>query len=370
MTVFLQLPSIAQPVEMSIFMESDTAYRAKEADLHILFLSESLRKSGIKTEFLSDYVFKNNKNSIPINNLKYLAKKSLRFSEKISKKRINMAYDQLNYLDRKSLGSIIINNPKLDIDEDCKLKSISPDSGYEKYELWPLFGLIFPRDHFISLGETTIFGNLNRSDRRRESIVVKEIIKRTKQKIMEINLNLEGGDYIENDEMSILNVGFRTDKKIAYELMERNLINKEKFIVINDNQKNPKQFHLDHYLCLLKQSILIDEKRENNKKSTVSIYEKINKKWKETKREITVKKAAEYLDYEIISLDKEMMKYNCANSLVIGKKIWIGNETPKKLLSTLEKKGYEIKKNKISEHEKQFGSIHCVTQYVKTHEIQ
>ena len=161
MTVFLQLPSIVQPVEMSIFMESDTAYKAKEADLNILGLSESLRKSGIKTEFLSDYIFKNNKNSIPISNLRYLAKKSLRFSEKISKKRINMAHDQLNYLDRKSLGSIIINNPKLNIDEDCILKLIKPIPGYVKYELWPLFGLIFPRDHFISLGDTIIFGNLN-----------------------------------------------------------------------------------------------------------------------------------------------------------------------------------------------------------------
>lgn len=369
MTVFLQLPSIVQPVEMSIFMEAETAYKAKEADLNILDLSESLKKSGIKTEFLSDYIFKNNDNSIPINNLKYLAKKSLRFSEKINKKRINMAYDQLNYLDRNSLGRIIINNPKLNIDEDCKLKSISPDSGYEKYELWPLFGLIFPRDHFISLGETIVFGNLSRSDRRRETTIVKEIITRAKQKIIEIDLNLEGGDYLENEEISILNVGFRTDKKIAYELMEKNLINKEKFIVINDNQKNTKQFHLDHYLCLLKKSILIDEKRENSEKSTVSIYEKTNKKWKETKREITVKKAAEYLDYETISLDKEMMKSNCANSLVIGEKIWIGSEAPKKLISTLEKKGYEIKKNKIGEHEKQFGSIHCVTQHVKKDEI-
>ena len=91
---------------------------------------------------------------------------------------------------------------------------------------------------------------------------------------------------------------------------------------------------------------------------------------KNKKKEITIKKTAEYLDYETIRLDKEMMKSNCANSLVIGKKIWVGNDTPKKLISILEKKGYKIKKNKINEHEKQFGSIHCVTQHVKTNEIQ
>lgn len=41
---------------------------------------------------------------------------------------------------------------------------------------------------------------------------------------------------------------------------------------------------------------------------------------KNKKKEITIKKTAEYLDYETIRLDKEMMKSNCANSLVIGKK--------------------------------------------------
>lgn len=34
---------------------------------------------------------------------------------------------------------------------------------------------------------------------------------------------------------------------------------------------------------------------------------------KNKKKEITIKKTAEYLDYETIRLDKEMMKSNCAN---------------------------------------------------------
>lgn len=366
MKVLVQLPSVVQPPPMSVFMETEHPYSLHKADLEVTRLIDSFSKLGIENIFLSDALFNEISPNVPMKDMLELAQRALNFDENVSEDRKLMAYEHLTRCNRKELAEIIINQPKLRLHHDEELGRISPDSTYESYEINPLFGLLFPRDHFINVGGNIIFGRLKRSDRAREVDVVKKIMTAHNYQFTEVDWVIEGGDYHENEKVSIINFGFRTDGKTLQFLLDSGFIKTDTVLAIKDKWHNPEQFHLDHYVCLLRNNILIDSYRANFcDRSCVQVYRRTpENSWVVDGGYQTIQQAAEMVGLKPILLDGEMMADFCANSLSVDNQIWINENAPRALIEELLSKGYNVHRQPFSEHQKQFGGIHCSTQFI------
>lgn len=365
MKVLLQLPSIAQPVLMSVFMETAKPYSLHQADADVQALVNSFLEAGITTVFLSDSLFNEDGPHVPIEELRQLAIHALRFADDIPQVRKQLAYEHLSHASRQELAEIIINQPKLRLHYDDALGLISPDATYESYEINPLYGLLFPRDHFMNVGGQPVFGRLKRQDRAREVEVVKKVAVAHGHSLIEIDQILEGGDYQENEQVAIINFGFRTEKEVLHFLLDSSLLKINKVLAVQDEWCNPEQFHLDHYVCLLRDTILIDNQRaEVVNRSRVSVYSRSTSGWVMTDENLTLFQASQIVGLEPILLDEEMMASWCANAFTIGNHIWFGKEVPRRLIDTLSARGYRIHSVAFSEHQKQFGGIHCSTQFI------
>lgn len=365
MKAILQLPSVVQPASIAIFMDSDVPYSLNRADIEVQSLRTSLVEAGLSCIFLSDALYGPEEPLVPMDEMKMLAKQALRFSKDIPIERINAAYQQLSVCSRQELAHIIINQPKLILHHDPKLDKISPDAAYESYEINPLFGLMFPRDHFINVNDHLIFGKLKRLDRAREVDIVKKIMTANGHKVIDVDWEIEGGDYQENKTLSAINYGFRTSEKTLQLLLKPNLARGNILLALQDRWNNPNQFHMDHYLCLLNDILMIDERRADDlEKSCVHIYQRDTEGWHTNSGELSIRSAAEKSGLEVITLDERMMETFCANSLNYKQHVWIDQAAPDKLLNKLSTKGYQIHPVSFTEHYKQFGGIHCSCHFV------
>jgi arginine deiminase len=224
---------------------------------------------------------------------------------------------------------------------------------------------LFPRDHFINVNGRLVFGRLKRLDRAREVDVVKKIAAVHGHDLIEVDWVIEGGDYHENEKVSVLNFGFRTEERTLHFLLESDLVKADTILAIEDEWHNPEQFHLDHYVCLLPDTMLIDACRADAlDRSRVRIYRRTTRGWGVENGDLTLRQAAEAADLEPVLLDGEMMAAFCANSLSVDHHIWINEAAPAALLETLSTKGYDIHQVSFTEHQKQFGGIHCSTQFI------
>jgi len=157
MKVLLQLPPIFQPVAMSVFMETHEPYLSRKADNDVQALAESFGVVGISTIFLSDALFNNNSPHVPMEYMRQLDELAVNFTDDVPEIRSRLVSEQKEYCSCLELVEIIINQPKLRLHYDEELVGISPDSTYESYEVNPLFGLLFPHDHFIYVGATSFW---------------------------------------------------------------------------------------------------------------------------------------------------------------------------------------------------------------------
>ncbi|WJV64310.1 arginine deiminase family protein [Pectobacteriaceae bacterium C52] len=365
MKVLLQLPSVAQPVTMSVFMETQQPYLLRQADADVLALARSFNAAGILTAFLSDALFNDDGPHVPIEEMQRLAGRALRFADDVPETRQRLAHEQLACISRQALAEIVIHQPKLRLHYNDELGRISPDATYESYEINPLYGLLFPRDHFINVGGQPVFGRLKRQDRAREVEVVKKVVTAHGHRLVELEQLLEGGDYQENEFVSVINVGFRTEEQTLHFLLASGLLKTDVVLAVQDTWRNPEQFHLDHYVCLLRDTLLIDTRRADAiDRSTVSIYRRTPSGWRVTEENLTLRQAAQSADLKPILLDEKMMAAWCANAFSSGNHIWINNAAPSRLLDQLSARGYDIHPISFSEHQKQSGGIHCSTQLI------
>ncbi|RMQ47109.1 Amidinotransferase [Pseudomonas cichorii] len=363
MKVLLQLPSIAQPVSMSVFMEAQQPYSLSQADADVLALAASLEAADIQTVFLSDALFSEDGPHVSMADMRQLAQRSLRFADDIAQARRQLAYEQLTRCSRRELAEVIINQPKLRLHHDDELGRISPDASYESYEINPLYGLLFPRDHFMNVGGQPVFGRVKRQDRAREVDVVKSVVAAHGHALVELDQVLEGGDYQETPRVSMINTGFRTEVQTLHFLLESGLLKGDVVLAVEDLWGNPEQFHLDHYVCLLRDTLLIDAARADAvERSRVSVYRRTPSGWQISEENLTLRQAALAADLEPLLLDESMMSAWCANAFSSGKHVWIDENAPSSLLDRLSGRGYEIHLIACSEHRKQFGGIHCSTQ--------
>ncbi|MDO7927707.1 arginine deiminase family protein [Pseudomonas sp. KFB-139] len=365
MTVLVQLPSIVQPVAMSVFMEAQQPYSLRQADADVLALAASFNAAGIPTAFLSDALFNEDGPHVPLEDMRQLAGNALRFADDIPQERQRLAHEQLTRSSRRELAEIIINQPKLRLHYDDELGRISPDATYETYEIHPLYGLLFPRDHFMNVGGQPVFGRLKRQDRAREVEVVKNVVAAHGYPLVELDHVLEGGDYQENERVSIINTGFRTQVETLHFLLGSSLLKSDVVLAVEDGWHNPEQFHLDHYVSLLRGDLLIDTKRADAiDRSRVSLYHRTPSGWQLSQEHLTLRQAAEAVDLEPVLLDESMMSAWCANAFSLGKHVWIDHNAPTGLLDRLSARGYDIHRVSFAEHQKQFGGIHCATQLI------
>ncbi|EGH28398.1 hypothetical protein PSYJA_05119, partial [Pseudomonas syringae pv. japonica str. M301072] len=324
MKVLLQLPSVVQPVSMSIFMESQHPYSLRQADADVIALASSFNAAGFPTVFLSDALFSEDGPHVAIEDMRQLARRALRFADNVEHGRQQLAHQQLLRCSRQELAEIIINQPELRLHYDDELGRISPDATYESYRIQPLYGLLFPRDHFMNVGGQPVFGRLKRQDRAREVDVVKQVVAAHGHVPVELDQVLGGGDYLENEHISLINTGFRTEAPVLEFLLASSLLKGEVVLAVQDIWRNPEQFHLDHYACLLRDTLLIDAKRADAAdRSLVSVYRRASSGWQLTDKDLTFRQAAQVAGIGLILLDDEMMAAWCANAFSLGNHVWI-----------------------------------------------
>jgi N-dimethylarginine dimethylaminohydrolase len=152
------------------------------------------------------------------------------------------------------LAAIIVRRPGLRTHADPELAAISPDAAYESYELRPLFGLMFPRDHYVDLGDAVALGRLRRRDRARETAVVGAALEQLRGRPAELTIAegdcLEGGDAAVVPGLAVLSCGFRTGEAPARLLRDHLLATGHTVVVVRDGLRRPEEFHLDHWLAL------------------------------------------------------------------------------------------------------------------------
>ncbi|MBI6721182.1 arginine deiminase family protein [Pseudomonas syringae] len=363
MKVLLQLPSVVQPVSMSIFMESQHPYSLRQADADVMALASSFNAAGFPTVFLSDALFSEDGPHVAIEDMRQLARRALRFADNVEPGRQQLAHQQLLRCSRQELAEIIINQPELRLHYDDELGRISPDATYESYRIQPLYGLLFPRDHFMNVGGQPVFGRLKRQDRAREVDVVKQVVAAHGHVPVELDQVLEGGDYLENEHISLINTGFRTEAPVLEFLLTSSLLKGEVVLAVQDIWRNPEQFHLDHYACLLRDALLIDATRADAAdRSLVSVYRRMSSVWQLTGKDLTFRQAAQVAGIGLIPLDDEMMAAWCANAFSLGNHVWIDQNAPVRLLDQLAELDCHVRLIAFTEHQKQFGGIHCATQ--------
>ncbi|MCI3946739.1 amidinotransferase [Pseudomonas syringae] len=363
MNVLLQLPSVVQPVSMSVFMEAQQPYSLRQADADVIALAGSLNAAGIPTIFLSDALFSEEGPHVAIEDMRRLAARALRFADNVEQTRQQLAHEQLARCSRQELAEIIINQPELRLHYDDELGRVSPDATYESYRIQPLYGLLFPRDHFMNVGGQPVFGRLKRQDRAREVDVVKAVVAAHGHVPVELDQVLEGGDYQENARVSVINTGFRTDAAVLTFLLASSLLKGDVVLAVQDVGCNPEQFHLDHYACLLRDALLIDAKRADAvDRSRASVYRRTPAGWHLTHEGLTLRQAAQVAEVEPIVLDDEMMAAWCANAFSWGNHVWIDQHAPSRLLDQLAGRDGQVHLIAFTEHQKQFGGIHCATQ--------
>jgi len=172
---------------------------------------------------------------------------------------------------------------------------------------------------------------------------MKNVVSAHGDKLIEMDHVIEGRDYQRNELVAIIKFGFRTEEQAVGLLIASGLHQTDIALAVQDTWCNPEQFHLDHYACLLRDTLLIDTKRaEDIYRSKVCIYRRTPSGWRVTEDNLTLLNAAKIVGIDPVLLDEGLMNAWCANAFSIGDHIWIDNAVPPRFIELLSAPDYNI----------------------------
>jgi arginine deiminase len=360
--IIIQPPLEVQPVFMSVFMDSDEPYRPTKAHEEVCNLRTELNNYGVETITIKEALLKSPEQNVHA--LRDLALKSIDCKDNEREKFVKANIFNMSV---EELVDIILINPTLTLIQDSELKSISPDAYYEQYKINPLFGLMFPRDHFIITNKGIVLGNFKRKDRRKETNVIRQALKNMGEEIvgiMEDSCYLEGGDFFTTNKVAFINNGIRTNSETIQTLLTKDLIGTEYVVELIDLKKNPEEFHLDHFFNILtNDSVVISMERLNENKIICNLYRKEYDGYNIVFLHSSLQNITNFLGIEVIPVANYAKKQFSLNFLNLGdNRIICSSSVDKKFKNLLSNKGVEVISVSFNETQKQFGSIHCSTQ--------
>lgn len=220
--------------------------------------------------------------------------------------------------------------------------------------------MIFIRDSLLFTPNGIVLAKFKEKIRNEETLLLYNFFKRIKNiKIIKEGV-LEGGDYMCIPRYKkfhfFIGIGNRSNIKGVKNAMKYNIFGDSIVSVLKYNNykdiKNMYMIHMDCYMNIIDNYIVILEKALKN----VKVDEYINNKL--VKKDIDLHTYLVNLGYNLIILpDSNEKNYSC-NFLYVNNKVFIQNKKIGKILSQL---GFDVIFVKYKEINKMYGGIHCTT---------
>ena len=363
-TVLLQPPLEVQPVAMSVFMGAEEPYKPRQANQEVQQFMELLQKQGVEVVTLRDALLRGSREELVA-----LALDSVSCEDQ---KRLKLAKESIPEMHPEDLVNLIFGQPELRLVQDPEIAKISPDGYYEQYVTWPLFGLMFVRDHFIITNKGVILSHFRREDRRRESRVVALGLRNLGiEPVYDFagESYLEGGDFATTSTVSFIANGLRTERQTIRKLMELDLYGTEYVVEMHDLLRIPAQFHLDHYFNILDdQTVAVAQERMSGDALRATLFQRTKAGYEEVASDLTFPELAERLGLRVVAVQSNEMALNFLNGG--GGRLYGSERLDEGTKRKFEELGFTVDIVRFDEMHKQFGSLHCATQTIRRERVQ
>lgn len=362
-TFIVQNPAEVMPVEMALFMDASDPYDPQRAAAESAALRETLATYGPVV------TVRQGLEEVPKEEIVRLAGQAVGFSDPSRRAGVHSAFARWT---RSDLIDIVLRQPRLELHADPEIAAISPDASYESYVLRPLFGLMFPRDHYADLGGPVALGRLRRRDRARETAVMDVLLHRLRGRGADVvpgdGHYLEGGDVAVVERLAVLGCGFRTSPEAADALLPHLTTAGRPVVRVMDGLRRPEEFHLDHWLSLGPGLALVAQERLDSPavSATVHRFDAAIGRPAPPAPPVTLRRALRDAGTEIVPLAARQIERFAANSFFVpDQRVAITSEAAyEEVAPLLGLYGIDVVAVPFDEHHKQFGSVHCAVNTV------
>ncbi|ABD10876.1 arginine deiminase [Frankia casuarinae] len=245
-TVLIQNPTVVQPAETSVFLAPRPSYDPVRAAAESAAVRAALADLGARPCAPSEILA-----ALPREVLIELAVRAVSAEDDL---RMAAAREALHDWSAPALVPVVLRQPRLLLDPGAARGVIGPDQADESYALRPLAGLMFPRDHYVDLGEAVAVGRLRRRDRARETVVMAAVLRGLRGRSAEVRvpepLFLEGGDLVSCGDVAVLGTGWRTSPAVWGLLRPHLLASFGHVVRVRDELRRDGQPHLNSWLGL------------------------------------------------------------------------------------------------------------------------
>lgn len=364
-TFVVQNPAEVMPVEMALFMAADPPYDPQRAAAESAALRETLAAYGPVV------TVRQGLESVVRKEVVRLAEEAVGPLDPGRREGVQQAFAHWTQSD---LVDIVLRQPRLELQADPELAAISPDASYESYVLRPLFGLMFPRDHYADLGGPVALGRIRRRDRARETAVMEVLLHHLRGRGADLvtadGHHLEGGDVAVADQLAVLGCGFRTSPPAAEALVPHLVTADRQVIQVRDGLQRPEEFHLDHWLSLGPGLALVAEERLDAPavQATCHRLDAATGRPARPAEPVTLRRALDETGTRIVALSPAQIERFAANAFFVpDRRVALTSRTAyDEVAPLLERCGIDVVPVPFDEHHKQFGSIHCAVNTVTT----
>ncbi|WP_255950792.1 arginine deiminase family protein [Streptomyces odontomachi] len=364
-TFIVQNPAEVMPVEMALFMEADPPYDPQRAAAESAELRAALAAYGPVVTVRQGLT------SVERKEVVRLAEEAVGALDPGRRDGVQQAFAHWAQSD---LIDIVLRQPRLELQADPELAAISPDASYESYVLRPLFGLMFPRDHYADLGGPVALGRIRRRDRARETAVMEVLLHHLRGRGADLvpgdGHYLEGGDVAVAEHLAVLGCGFRTSPESADALVPHLASADRQVIQVRDGLKRPEEFHLDHWLSLGPGLALVAEERLDSPAVTATLHRSDTPTGRPARsaEPVTLRRALHETQTRIVPLSPAQIERFAANAFFVpGRRVAVTSRTAyEEVAPLLEPCEIDVVPVPFDEHHKQFGSIHCAVNTVTT----
>lgn len=375
-TILLQPPFEVQPVAMSVFMGAEKPYLPRRANQEVHDFIALLKRQGVEVVTLREALLRGTLDEegrrVEGRAMSELIAMALDSISCADAQRLKLAQESIPRMHPADLINLIFEQPELRLVQDPEIAKISPDAYYEKYETWPLFGLMYVRDHFIITNKGVIMSYFRREDRRRESRVVALGLRNLGiEPVYDFagESFLEGGDFATTSTVSFIANGLRTERQTIQKLMDLDLYGTDYVVEFFDLLRIPAQFHLDHYFNILDDAtVAVAKERLSGDALRATLFRRTEAGYVEEASQLTVPELAERLGLRVVAVQSNEMALNFLNGG--GGRLYGSERLDEGTKRQFEELGFTVEIVPFDEMHKQFGSIHCATQTIRRHPVQ
>lgn len=249
------------PFHLDAFLYQKPPNPTKAAECHQRFRDILHKETGAKIwtvrEILNQLTISELRSLvIDTSNVKFkvVPSSSVNFSKLMTREYINYSLSQLK---KDYLIDLLMLHPSISINLD------DSSTGFSVTEIpvQPLSNLCFTRDQQISTDSGVVIGRFTASQRKFENSIMQVVWNQLGVKTTQVKTpaELEGGDFFPiSKDLALLGVGLRTNMEAARQLMDQNLINVKRLVVIEDSSDLKQQrAHLDTIFTPLDESACI-----------------------------------------------------------------------------------------------------------------